>query len=123
MTETESVDQAGRFTGRDLSRFASRRAVLLSALFSQDISGLASWIFAHNPDPTRPMRGSSPTVLAESFSGDLPMLRACWEQCSSLYFPFFNFSEPDCTKRRGTLFVGVAAIRMGDDWISCTRNK
>ena len=66
MTETESVDQAGRFTGRDLSRFASRRAVLLSALFIAGISGLASWIFAHNPDPTRPMRGSSPTVLAES---------------------------------------------------------
>ena len=55
MTETESVDQAGRFTGRDLSRFASRRAVLLSALFIAGISGLASWIFAHNPDPTRPM--------------------------------------------------------------------
>ncbi|MEC8521471.1 MAG: hypothetical protein VXY85_05050, partial [Actinomycetota bacterium] len=66
MTETESVGQAGRFTGRDLSRFASRRAVLLAALLIAGISGLASWIFAHNPDPSRPMRGSSPSVLAES---------------------------------------------------------
>ena len=71
MSTTEPTPQAGRFTGRDLSRFATPKAVLITALAIAAISGLASWLFAHNPDPSRPMRGSSPTVLADSIEWGL----------------------------------------------------
>ena len=71
MSSEETALPAGRFTGRDLSRFATPKAIVVTALAIAAISGLASWLFAHNPDPSRPMRGSSPTVLAESIEWGL----------------------------------------------------
>ena len=50
MSSEETALPAGRFTGRDLSRFATPKAIVVTALAIAAISGLASWLFAHNPD-------------------------------------------------------------------------
>ena len=92
MTETESVEQAGRFTGRDLSgpragEQCSSQRYLLQA--SQD---LLRGYLPTTPIPLVQCEGLARPYLQNPYNGDLPMLGLLGAVFIAL-LPFLRFSE------------------------------